>query len=111
MVSSLAATGRRMAVNGRTLRFACAIVLAILGAFWFEVDFSSSHQVARPAAVAQAAEGGAATTPSHPLPSLSALGSALTGGVVTALPPWGVLAVASAYLLGRLVYKRRRIRR
>ena len=79
--------------------------------FWFEVDFSSSHQVARPALVAQADEGGAATTPRHPLPSLSALGSALTGGVVTALPPWGVLAVASAYLLGRLAYKRRSLRR
>ena len=98
-------------MTGRTLRIACAIVLAVLGAFWFEVDFSSSHQVARPAAIAHAAEGGTATAPSHPLPSLSALGSALTGGVVTALPPWGVLAVASAYLLGRLAYKRRSLRR
>jgi hypothetical protein len=96
---------------GRTLRIVCAIVLAVLGAFWFEVDFSSSHQIAPSAAVAQAAETGVATTPNHPLPSLSAVGSALTGGVVTALPPWGVLAVVSVYLLGRLSYKRRSIRR
>lgn len=98
-------------MNGRALRIVCAIILAVLGAFWFEVDFSSSHQLARPAAVAQAAESTVAATPSHPLPSLSALESALTGGVVTALPPWGVLALASAYLLGRLSYKRWSIRR
>lgn len=98
-------------MNGRTLRIVCAIILAILGAFWFEVDFSSSHQIAQPAAVAQAAETTVATTPRHPLPSLSSLGSALTGGVVTALPPWGVLALASAYLLGRLSYKRWSLRR
>jgi hypothetical protein len=88
-------------MNGRALRISCAIVLAILGAFWFEVDFSSSHQIA---AVAEKA-------PSQPLPSLSAIGGALTGGVVTALPPWGVIAVASAYLLVRLLYKRRSLRR
>jgi hypothetical protein len=98
-------------MNGRTPRIACAIILAVLGAFWFEVDFSSSHQLPRPATVAQAHEAVVATAPSHPLPSLSALGSAVTGGVVTSLPPWGVLAVASAYLLGRLSYKRRRMRR
>ena len=96
---------------GRTSRIACAIVLAVLGAFWFEIDFSSSHQVARPAAVAHAAGGGGAAAPSHPLPALSALGSALTGGVATALPPWGVLAVASAYLVGRMAYVRRSVRR
>jgi hypothetical protein len=106
-----AATGRRRWMPSRTLRIACAIVLAVLGAFWFEVDFSSSHQIAPSAAVAQAAEAGAATSPSHPLPSLSAVGSALTGGVVTALPPWGVLAIVSVYLLGRLSYKRRSISR
>jgi hypothetical protein len=31
--------------------------------------------------------------------------------VVTSLPPWGVLAIASAYLLGRLAFKRRSLRR
>jgi hypothetical protein len=106
-----AATGRRRWMPGRTLRIACAIVLAVLGAFWFEVDFSSSHQITPSAAVAQAAEAGAVTSPSHPLPSLSAVGSALTGGVVTALPPWGVLAIVSVYLLGHLSYKRRSISR
>jgi hypothetical protein len=97
-------------MNGRTLRIICALVLAVLGAFWFEVDFSSSHQLVGPAVVAQAAEAGVAMAPIHPLPTLSALGSALTGGVVTALPPWGVLVVASTYLFGRLWYKRRSLR-
>jgi hypothetical protein len=101
--------GRRPLL-GRTLRIAVALVLAVLGAFWFEVDFSSSHQLASSAAVAQAAEVGAAITPSHPLVTLSDIGSAFTGGVVTALPPWGVLAIASAYLIARLWYKRRSLR-
>lgn len=98
-------------MNRRTLRIACAIVLAVLGAFWFEVDFSSSHQVAQPAAIAHVADGGAAEAPAQPRLTLSAIGGALTGGVVTALPPWGVLVIASVYLLGRLTYKHRSMRR
>lgn len=81
------------------IRFGVAIVLAVLGAFWFEVDFSSSHQ-----AVGDAVQ--VAGVGQHPLPSLSALGSALTGGVVTSVPPWGVLSIATAYLLGRWCYVR-----
>lgn len=85
------------------VRWGLAIALAVLGAFWFEVDFSSSQQALGDAALIA---GGATAGPQHPLPSLSALGSALTGGVVTSVPPWGVLSVALAYLLGRLTFKR-----
>ena len=45
------------------------------------------------------------------LPALSTLGGALTGGVVTSLPPWGVFGIALAYLLGRRSFKRRVTRR
>lgn len=88
------------------LRWGLAIVLAVLGACWFEVDFSSSHQAVNDAALVAGAAG-----PRHPLPSLSALGSALTGGVVTSLPPWGVLSIATAYLIGRLAFTRWSARR
>lgn len=80
------------------IRFCVAVVLAVLGASWFEVDFSSSHQAVGDSV--QVAGG------QHPLPSLSALVSALTGGVVTSLPPWGVLSIATAYVLGRWCYVR-----
>ena len=35
-------------------RWVLAIVLAVLGAFWFEVDFSSSHPAASDAAIVAA---------------------------------------------------------
>lgn len=97
-------------MNRRTIRLALALAFAVLGAFWFEVDFSSSQQIAQPpAAQVRAAEPGAAAH--YPWPSLTGLGRALTGGIATSLPPWGVLALALAYLTGRLSFKRRSIRR
>jgi hypothetical protein len=87
-------------------RWILATVLAVLGAFWFEVDFSSSHPAASDAAIV-AAE----ASRRHPLPTLSEIGGVLTGGIVTSLPPWGVLAVAAAYVLGRVAFARGRLRR
>ena len=93
-------------MRAKGLRWGLATALAVLGAFWFEVDFSSSH-----GAVGGAALAVGAASQRHPLPALSEIGGALTGGIVTSLPPWGVLAVAAAYLLGRVAFARGRLRR
>ncbi len=100
-------------MSRRTLRLALAITLAILGACWFAVDFSSSHS-ALPDAVVVSADGAGISdtlvTPigspvRYPWPSRAVLGTALAGGGI-ADPPFGpILAVAGCYLVARLSFK------
>ena len=102
-----------------TLRFALAITLAILGAWWFAVDFSSSYPAEADAIAAGTGGADAAASlatspraaPRYPWPSRAVLGTALAGGAI-ADPPFGpILAVAGCYLVGRLSFRRWSVRR
>lgn len=92
-------------MRGSLLRRFAASLLAVFAALWFEIDFSRSHRAVSDAVSA------AAALPQRSLPPFATLGEAFGGGIVTALPPWGVLAVAAFYLLGRMTLKYREVRR
>ena len=103
--------------HSRLLRFALAATLAIVGAFWFAVDFSSSH-AANPDTIVAGDTGTAAailTVPEGASPqpwfSRAALGALVAGGAIPDPPFALVLAVAGCYLLGRMSFKRWSMRR
>src|SRR4051794_21090377 len=103
-------------MNRRLLRLALAATLAIVGAFWFAVDFSSSH-AANPGAVVA---GGSGTAPILAEPeglsrqswlSRAALSTLVAGGAIPDPPFVPVVAVAGCYFLGRTWFKHWSMRR
>ena len=98
-------------MRSRTLRLALAATLAIVGAFWFAIDFSSSH-AAYPGVVVS---GAIVTAPESVSPqswfSRAALSTLVAGGAIPDPPFAPVLAVAVLYFLGRMSLNRWSMRR